>query len=302
MKLIIFPVLMAILVSFFRTAAGGSLDTRLAPIVRPYLFNIAGWEMRTVPYEIKNSFFSRQAGDGTAAVREYFALTQRIAGLKSQIERNSTPAIESELAVVKTRRSALEATVELTLEKQIAAILTEEGIYNPLNELKFSFPPVNFKLETPPHILVISPRDRIESLRGVTLRQQLSVPEMESIEARADTLGVSSLVVKIGGLGATFPTFVADNSDLRYTIDTIIEEWLHQYLTFQPLGFRYLLHLSGISRDYDVAMLDETVANMISEEIGSIVYTRYYGDKPATTAKPEFDFNKAMREIRLQVN
>ena len=36
--------------------------------------------------------------------------------------------------------------------------------------------------------------------------------EMESIEAEADKLGVSSLVVELGGFGGTYPT--SQNSDV----------------------------------------------------------------------------------------
>ncbi|GAH25508.1 unnamed protein product, partial [marine sediment metagenome] len=88
--------------------------------------------------------------------------------------------------------------VERIIASQIKEVLAEQGIFNPVDEhikLKVNFPPLNFKLEKLPHLLVISPRDRIESMREIALQQNLSLEEMESIEARVDKLCVSSLVV-----------------------------------------------------------------------------------------------------------
>jgi len=169
------------------------------------------------------------------------------------------------------------------------------------------FPPVSFELEKPPNLLVISSRDRIESMREVTLRQELSLEEMEDIEAEVDKLGVSSLVVKLGGFGGTYPTFVVNDASLRFTIDTATEEWLHQYLVFKPLGFLYLLDLTGVSRNYDIATINETVTGMVSKEIGALVCEKYYpqcenGNSQVQEAEPEFDFNREMREIRRAVD
>ena len=78
--------------------------------------------------------------------------------------------------------------------------------------------------------------------------------------------------VQIGGLGATYPAFVADNADLRWTIETAAHEWVHQYLAFKPLGFRYVLDLLGITTNYDIDTINETVADLVGQEIGTEVY------------------------------
>jgi hypothetical protein len=147
---------------------------------------------------------------------------------------------------------------------------------------------------------------------SIMLIQDLATEQMEAIEAEAEKLNVSALVVEIGGLGATFPTFVNYKSDLRSTIDGATEEWLHQYLAFTPLGWRYVLHALGIYRDYDVVTINETVASMVSEEIGSMVYNKYYAaidtqnqttDQNQQEGSPTgFDFNAAMRQIRLNID
>ncbi|GAI63503.1 unnamed protein product, partial [marine sediment metagenome] len=157
----------------------------------------------------------------------------------------------------------------------------------------------------PPHLLVVSPRDRIESIREVTLLPDMSEEDMANIEAEIDSLGVSSLVVGLGGM-STYPSYVTDKADVRFMLDTAGEEWLHQYLSFTPLGFLYVLDLAGIRRDYDIATMNETVASMISKEIGAIIYEQYYAtvetDDAEQAADSGFDFNKEMREIRKAVD
>ena len=122
------------------------------------------------------------------------------------------------------------------------------------------------------------------------LLPDLSPAEIDSVEGQIEALGVSALIVPLGGIGATFPTFVQNNADLRFTIDTAVEEWLHQYLAFRPLGFRYVLDLLGIARNYDIVTINETVASIVSSEIGTHVYSKYYAAdeavvQPAPTTK-----------------
>ena len=205
---------------------------------------------------------------------------------------------------------ALAGTVERIMEKQIGQTLAEQGIFNPIDKyirLRVGFPPVNFKLEKPPYLLVISPRDRIESIRQVSLQQGISLEEIEDIEARVDQFGVSSLVVELGGFGGTYPTFVTNDASLRFTFDTVTEEWLHQYLVFKPLGFRYFLHLTGMSRNYEIATMNETLVSMVSKEVGLILCEKYYpgyenSDSQSQASGSEFDFNREMRQIRKAVD
>ena len=186
---------------------------------------------------------------------------------------------------------------ETELRNQIKAVLADNGIS--------AFPPITFKLENPPHLLVVSPRDRIFYFDRRLLRQELSLEEMEKLESQADELGMSSLVVNLGGFGATYPTIVSDRLSPTNTIDVVVEEWFHQYLAFRPLGFLYLLDSIGIKRDHDVVTMNETLAGMVSEEIGSEVYARYYDSQQeikANNSATEFDFDTEMRETRRQAD
>jgi hypothetical protein len=190
-----------------------------------------------------------------------------------------------------------EANGERKLGSQIRTVLADEGIS--------AFPPIIFRLEKPPHLLVISPREKIAYLDRRLLRQELSVEEMGRLESQIDELGLSSLVVELGGFGATYPPIVGDDATLTYTINTAVEEWLHQHLAFRPLGFLYLLDSVGIRRDPDVVTMNETLAGMVSEEVGCEVYARYYKGQEEVKADgnaPEFYFDAEMRETRKTVD
>jgi hypothetical protein len=298
-------------------APAADFDGSLKSIVKPYQFSIAQWELTTITGELKHliSGSDRDITDGAATVINYFELVKRIKSLEAGItainvfdkEVDLAP-FEDELDSLKQQKAALADTVEKIIAGQIREVLAEEGIYHPLDryiKLKVGFPPLIFELEPPPHLLVVSPRDRIESMREIHLQQELSLDAMESIEEQVDKLGVSSLVTGIGGLG-TYPAFVVDDASLQFTIDAATEEWLHNYLTLKPLGFLYLLDLTGIARNYDIATMNETVVGIVSKEIGAIVRQKYYPDyansqKPPAE-EPEFDFNREMREIRQTVD
>jgi len=190
-----------------------------------------------------------------------------------------------------------EANRGARLCSEIRTVLADEGIS--------AFPPITFRLEKPPHLLVMSPREKIVYLDRRMLRQELSVEEMERVETQIDELGLSSLVVELGGFGATYPPIVSDDAALTYTINTAVEEWLHQHLVFRPLGFLYLLDSVGIRRDPDVVTMNETLAGMVSEEIGSEVYARYYNGREEVKTHGialEFDFDAEMRETRRTVD
>ncbi len=299
--MILLPVLL--LVGFM---PGKDMDTRLKPIVKPYQFSLAGWEAQAIPGELKQLIAPRResAQDETAVVTGYFTLTRQIKALKL----TSQPDSLAEINRLREQKAALADTVTGILEKQISETLAELGIFNTVGRLPVGFPPVNFKLETPPNLLVISSRDSIEPVRKITLQSALNSKDITEIESRADALGVSSLVVELGGLGATYPTFVTDEASLPWVIEAGVHEWLHQYLTFRPLGFAYVLDLTGLHRDYDVAVMNETLAGILGKEIGEIVYEKYYAPYPAgavirnSVAAPEFDFDREMREIRLTVD
>jgi len=313
MKLIILSSLLLVCLLSGSCAPVEDFDARLKSIVKPYRFSVAGWELKAIPQDVYQGLFGRQeeVDDEIQVVTDYFTSIERIKALKSEIELanagngESDPAqLKGELNRLQERKMASAGMVERIIEKQIRAVLTQLGIFNPITGLKVGFPQVNFRLEKLPCLLVISPRDRIEAIRGLLLEPSLILEEKEGIEAEVDELDVSSLVVEIGGV-TTYPALVDNEASLRSTIETAAEEWLHQYLVFKPLGFRYLLDSIGLSRNYEVVTMNETLASMVSKEISSIVYEKYYseyGNGAGQAPESEFDFNREMREIRKTVD
>jgi hypothetical protein len=298
-------------------APARGFDNHLSSIVKPYRFSIASWELKTLLGGDKQSNSEKKTEDEPSQVIKYFALAERINALKYEIQTidadnrlSDVSSLEAELNILEEQKVDLENAVRRIITEQIEETLAEQGIFNPVDKyirLRFNFPPVSFRLEPPPNLLVVSPRDRIESIREVALIQDLNLEEMENIEAEVDELGVSSLVVKLGGFGGTYPTFVVNDTNLRFTIDTAIEEWLHQYLAFKPLGFLYMLDSIGVSRNYEIATINEAVAGMVSSELGAIIYESYYSryegdDNQSQGGESEFDFNREMREIRRVVD
>jgi len=298
---------------------GRDFNTSLSSIVKPYRFYIAQWEVNTIFSKTKQFIFDRnkKVDNDINQVNEFFAIVDRLKTLKSEIEAIKTDkkqgdltSLEAKFDELQQKRAALNEVVEKIISRQIREALNEQSIFNPIEKyikLKVNFPPIEFKLDKPPHLLIVSPRDRIERIREIVLLQEVSVEETERIEDKVDELGVSSLVVTLGGFGGTYPTFVTNEASLRFTVDAAVEEWLHQYLTFKPLGFRYILDLTGISRNYEIAIMNETVASMVSKEIGALISQKYYPESKNNSSQPQrtssgFDFNQEMREIRRAVD
>jgi hypothetical protein len=295
-----------------------TLNGSVNQIVTPYRFNLARWEIDTLTQEINKSTLNEASSNDNAIVEEYFSIIRRIYDLSSEIENNNqvandeTNSRNNEFSELSRRKEILKTQVDTIMEKQIRETLSLQGINNPLEALlgtKITFPPVNMVLAEPPLLLVISPRERIESIREILLVPALEIETIESIEAEVSKLDVSVLVIKIGGV-ATYPAFVNDNFDLRKAIDVAIEEWLHHYLTFKPLGFLYLLDLTGILPNYEIATINETAVGMISKEIGDLLIEKYYSDyfiresqdEKKSKKKNDFDFNEEMRQIRRKVD
>ncbi len=299
-------------------ASAPSFNQQLSSIVKPYHFSIAKWESKAILHQIGQWIWdgSDKIDDGVGNVIEYFLLVEQINTLESKIKAinngsgyGDSASLELELNGLQQQQTALTSVVEEIIKDQIRDTLAEQGIFHPIDKhirIKVSFPPLTFKLEKLPYLLVVSPRNSIESIREITLQQSINLEEIVDIEAKVDELGVSSLVVEPGGI-ATYPSLVTSNASLRFTIDAATEEWLHQYLVFKPLGFLYVLDLTGVSRSYEIATINETLASMVSKEIGSIVYEKYYsgyenGAPQNQATGLEFDFNREMREIRRAVD
>jgi hypothetical protein len=183
------------------------------------------------------------------------------------------------------------------LAGDIEQVLAEQGMA--------AVPRVRTRLQDPPLLLVVSPRERILYLDRVLLLPGLDAGQIEEVETGIDSLGLSSLVVKIGGFGAAYPAIVSPSMPLKNIVQAAVEEWAHQYLALRPLGLLYLLDSLGFSQDPNVITMNETLAGMIAEEIGAGVYRRYdqgQGQQQGSGSKAGFDFDAEMRLTRREVD
>lgn len=300
------------------------LDSGIRAAVRGHEFDLLGWELR---HGLEGTKAPRSADEPLseqaerAVVESFFWLGRRLSALTpgaavqgADGRPMSSTEVEQARQAILAEREGMRGAVQWILGRQVRAVYNELGIFNPLDRflrVAAPFPPMNFRLARPPMILVVSPRERIESIREIMLDENLDVSSAGRIEDQVDALGASSLVVEIGGLGATYPTFVADDASMEWTVQTIAEEWLHQYMFFTPLGFLYALDGLGVRRDYDIATMNETVAGIVSSEVAERVLERFYGVTPAPQmpltppeqASPDqFSFVREMRQTRLKVD
>lgn len=214
-------------------------------------------------------------------VLDYLDLTQHWLTLDAKVQDiyATTAITESAAASVELRsqRDALRLqieqerpTAEAILQQQIASVLIDQG-FAVEGEVA---PPVVARITPLPYILIVSPRDSIKQLEGLSLQTGLSVDQAERIETQVlSTTNRSALVVPIGGLAA-YPAMILETSDPLFLIQTISHEWTHNWLELRPLGYSYLANDNG-----EIRTMNETTASLVGEEVGLQVMRRYYLDR-----------------------
>ncbi len=306
----------------------------LGRAVAPYRWQAARWELAQFGGLLRRK---PTLPEGRAAqlalVDEYLALDGAIArqgDVVLTIAAGGRAAClsceQAALDELLTRRDVLRPQVERILAALVAETLRTEGLYHSVQRdlpAKALWPPVWFVLSQPPSLLILSPRERIESVREILLAPGADTAQKEALERAVEALpadftprGLSALVEELGGLGATYPAYVADSGSLKWLLSVILEEWVHQYLAFTPLGARYVLDVLGIARNYEVAQINETLAGMIADELRDRMLASYWPERApadaaamvAAPAPPQpveadaFDYNRFMRETRLAVD
>ena len=173
------------------------LDSVLNIATKGYRFSIPGWEITSIAAEIKQTYEDRNVDvNDTQIVVDYI----------DALQQNNVAASET---------AGLRDKVESIIELQIRSVLKQNGIINPFGSIfKVNFPPIDFELAEPPHLLVISPRNQINRIRDILLFQNMTTDEMNDIENQVEESGYSALVVELGGLGAMYPTFVVKSRGL----------------------------------------------------------------------------------------
>jgi hypothetical protein len=179
----------------------------------------------------------------------------------------------------------------------------------------FVWPPVDFRIDSPPKLLITSRRDEIVRIEEVLIDPETSVDEMSRIEEElVERHDVSAIVLQTGGL-ASYPN-VIPTTDLKRIAEVASHEWLHAYLVFHPLGRAYF-------DGGDIRSMNETLADIFGREVGLLVYSEVTGEpyvaptRPETASKPgsveetpeseegdaeKFNFNRFMAETRTQTD
>jgi hypothetical protein len=287
-------------------------------IAGPYVFSISEWEFGNFfdkwGYSLEQFFIPGKLSEqeNVKRVENYLSLAQSASSLEDTINRakaegNSSEAdikaLEAQLAQLKRQRDSLEDQVEAIIDGQISSILTDAGLAKSIHlvgKVNVLFPPVDFEFEREPNVLIVSPRDKIELTKTILLKPDLSLEQIVDIENKVQGIDMSGLVERVGGV-ATYPSIIPQDVSLQYLLSTVAHEWLHHYFYFHPLGHNYWAN-------YDMTSINETAADIGGDEIGLLVYRRYYAQpvsqaaSPGAESQPAFDFNKEMRQIRLTVD
>lgn len=298
--------------------AANEYDRGLGEAVNPYRFNLLGWEIESLSREFSHWLAGSNGISATESVIvvEYFNHVAQENSLRGQLERDGNTQeqkelLSTQLTEVTLLRQVMERKAQLVLEAQIRQTASFLGIFNPLDSFwnwQAGFPPVKLALQPPPKLLVVSSRGVIERMNSITLEQDLRLEAIQLLESQVDALGVSSLVVDLGGI-ATYPSFVSNKYGLQFAIYTAIEEWLHQYLFFRPLGIRFALDEMGLSQAYEIIIMNETLAGMVSREMGDRLIADFYSacfpaanDSEEQHETGEHPFVTAMRRTRQEVD
>ena len=320
--------------------SGGELN--LSPVelaTARYRFDLVAWELMNLPDKWSRKLWiilpwnSRSREERIAELRDYFQIGGEIRTVRRQLERrDSSPSREEvgldlaasqrrdevelglleRLDELRDRQSDMKARVEATLESEVGAVLSDEGLRSRVGLI---FPPVDVALSRPPKVLVLSLRDRIEKTKTVLLKPGMEVADMEALEGKfLDEQDLAALVVDIGGV-ATYPTTVRNDASLRHAAVTAAHEWLHTYWFFRPLGW-------NMFDSSEMNTLNETAASLAGRELGNRIYQAITGEEVEELSEPEpadpsgdealvgeagkdeegFDFNREMRRTRLRVD
>ena len=285
-----------------------------------WLFDLIVWEVDNFPDKWLHLAYSwmpwtdTREADRRAQFERYEELTVELSEVRDELDRASSAAspdgardsvycrpgstgFRSESAGL---RDGVEEYLESALSEQVAA--QDLDAFGGM-----VWPPVDFRLDQSPSLLVMSPRDRIERIENYLIKPDIPSEEADSIEkAILKTQDVSAIIMRTGGLGS-YPATVTPRGDALRLLEVAGHEWIHNYLFFRPLGINFF-------DSPEMVTLNETVADMAGRELGRMAYAALTGeeveflvpprdlDSNGQGAEDEFDFHRFMRETRLRTD
>jgi len=293
---------------------------RIRSFTRSTEFDYVEWTLNAMNAKLNQSsldlvkFFD--VPQSRAVVFDYINQVSIVLQLKNQIELiyadpfAQDPSFESdlyrdELIVEENKLENLSMITEAILQNQVNATISRMG----LSAVGQSLPPIAYHVSELPLNLVTSPRFEIQRIVDVSLQPGMTADEKEMLESSIfNALDISALVVPVGGIGA-YPTMVMQTTNLNWLLDVIAHEWMHNYLTFHPLGINY-------ETSPEMTTINETTASIAGKEISLEVLKTYYpelvpqqinveiqdSDYSATPEPDAFDFRTEMRITRVKVD
>lgn len=271
------------------TIKDGKPDTSRSGIIKAqiegYEFNYIAWELDALWQKAKQELFGFQAyatdEEGKEIVIDYLILVGQIMDVEVQIEAIyadptiSNPAeasrdLQRQRDRLEARRRDLQPLAEPIIERQVSAVLADEG-FGTYGQI---LPPVSFRFVDPPDVLVVSPRNIIRQDFAISLRP-ITVTEREALENRVETASAhdSAYVTGIGGVGI-YPAMIIETRFLAIAFEIVAHEWSHHYLFLFPSGMEYLVRP-------ETRIINETTAEVFGNAVGLKVLERFYSDEVA---------------------
>lgn len=291
---------------------------------RPVEFDYFDWTIRSIGGKLLQTTidtpFYFEITDQHELVVNYLKITDQIINKESQLNiifidpgikdpTANSKLLRQELSSLYQAQEQIAPFAESILEQQVSRVIVDEG-------LSFEgqpIPPVLFHISPLPYNLIISPRNKIQQQDSISLISDLPGDKQVSMEEQVQKkLNVSALVVPVGGIGS-FPTMVEQSTSLDWLSKTIAHEWIHNWLSFRPLGQHY---------DFtnELRTMNETTASIAGDEIGKLVIKRYYPEltyliptqqlvnysfshpDPNDLPVVQFDFRVEMHKTRVEVD
>jgi peptidoglycan/xylan/chitin deacetylase (PgdA/CDA1 family) len=266
-------------------------DSAVTSASLKYTYGLVSWELENVFDKWGHRIWTvlpwtpTSEDDRRRALDRYIDLVGELSDAKNGLN-DATSAGDPDKQVISSAQDAVDRLIsernglrdglEEYLEQIIAATVRSEevGLTG-----RFVWPPVDFRIDSPPKLLVTSPRDEIVRAEDVLIDPDISVGEMSRIEAElAESDDISALIIQTGGL-ASYPN-VVPTADLKRLVDVGAHEWLHAYLVFHPLGRAYF-------KGGDIRSMNETLADIFGREVGLMVYSEITGEPYVAPTRPD---------------
>jgi len=276
---------------------GRSLSETIDEATAGGRFSLTSFEIETVLNkwlgEVGAFVAGRRDAGADRILERYFELRAEIAVAEAREDG------AERVAVLREERDALGNRAERILESRIGETMRAVGLSRPLplfGGQAILWPPVDVELRSPPRVLTVSPRDEIRLIRDVLLAPDLTLAEIEAIEAAVEASGqFSALVDAIGGV-AVYPAIVRDSRSYASSVNTIAHEWVHHYLFFYPLGRAFF-------ESATLRTINETVADIVAEEVDDLVFAAWPEVQPQEPAPPErLESDGLLFQLRLDVD